>query len=321
MKKHVILMVMMVVSIYTTGFGQTVESPTEKQMQALEKLMAPQRKKVADILKANDPNQYQRYLNDLEALAQSETSERRKALKDKLERDHYAFIKKGYKAAVINHEEQRRAVAGILGHTNFQLDEFGGISSSSFLPIGPIPLRFEEEKHCPFEIAEEECNHVLLGFCIAKVTTCNINVESTSMYDGGCRSKGYLGDKFTPQANYQKMTVNAEANLSFEGIAVAFGGYSQANVKIGLRLKGPGYNQHITLQHHWCVAPVIWYAKFEGDQDHAQLQAVFNGNFSGGNALTAQVFHETFALAVPLLQAGDAECRSSVNHIRVVAAE
>ena len=320
MKNHVILMITALLLGYTNTFAQLVPAPTDKQMQDLEKLMAPNRKKVTDALNADKSGQYKIYLADLEALAKSEDPEKRKALAEKLTRDHYTFIKKAYNSVVVNHEEMRRSVTRILGHNNFQMNEFGGISSSSFLPLDPIPLRFDETLACPFEVTEEETNHVLLSFCTSDVTGCNINVESTSMYDGGCRSKGSLGGKFElPEGAYQKITVTAQSNLSYDGIAMAFVGYAQANTKIGVRLQGPGYNQTVILQHHWCVAPIIWFTKFEGATQNTQLQAVFSGNFQGGNTFAAQAYNETFAFAVPLLQAANTQCRSSVSTVRVLA--
>ncbi|MDZ4683416.1 MAG: hypothetical protein SH848_09115 [Saprospiraceae bacterium] len=51
----------------------------------------------------------------------------------------------------------------------------------------------------------------------------------------------------------------------------------------------------------------------------ANIQAVFSGKFSGGNTFTAQAYRETFAMAVPLLQAANVECGSFVPIVRVVA--
>lgn len=320
MKSHVILMIAALLLGCTTGFAQIVPAPTNKQMQDLEKLMAPHRKKVTDVLNADKSGQYKTYQADLEALAKSETPEARKVLAEKLTRDHYAFIKKAYNSVVVNHEEMRRPIARILGHNNFQLDEFGGISSSSFLPLDPIPLRFDEELECPFDAANEETNQTLISQCRANANSCNITVASWSGYDGGCRSKGSLGGKFdVPEGAYNKITVSVKSSFTYEGIAIAFVGYAQSNVKVGVRLQGPGYDQVVITQEDWCVAPIIWFNKFKGNFQNATTQAVFNGNFSGGNTFTAQAYRETFAMAVPLLQAANAECYSFIPAVRVVA--
>ncbi len=322
MKSHVILMISVLLLGFSSGFAQLVEPPTTKQMQEIEKLMAPHRKKVTDALNADKSGQYKTYLADLETIAKTEDSDTRDELLDKLTRDHYAFIKKAYNSAVvINHEEMRTGVARILGHNNFQLDEFGGISSGSFLPLNPISLRFDETRECPFTAADEASSQVILSVCDADAENCNVTVHSWSAYDGGCRSKASLGAKFElPEGDYHNITVSATSSFTYKGIALAFGGYAQANVKVGVRLQGPGYDKVVITKEDWCVAPVIWFTKFKANVQDGNLQAIFSGNFSGGNSFTAQAYNETFAMALPLLQAANAECRSFVNLIRFVAA-
>ncbi len=302
-------------------FAQLVSAPTEKQLQALEQLLAPGKKKVTGLLEADQTGQYKTYLADIKILAETHDPATRRGLLGQLQRDHYDFIKNAYKSVVINHEEMRKGVAKILGHNNFQLDEFGGISNLSSLPQLTLPQRFDAEFHCPLEAALEENNQALLGFCTADVDPCNINLESASMYDGGCRSKGSLGGKFSlPAGAFQKITVAAQFDIAYEGLAMAFGGYAQANVKIGVRLQGPGYDKIVITRSSWCVAPIIWFTRFEVAEDNFSTQATFSGSFSGGNSFTALAYNETFSLAVPLLQAADAECKSfGFDFIRVGA--
>lgn len=303
------------------GFAQIVAAPTDKQLQALDKLMAPYRKKVTDILEADKTGQYKTYQADLAALAKAGTPERQRELADKLQRDHYDFIKKAYTRAVINHEEMRREIARILGHDKFQLDEFGGISSESFLPPGPLPLRFTAEMTCPFAVFQNQSNQNLVANCDAFANDCQVSATAIGEFDGGCRSKGWTGDKFElPAGTFQKITVTAQFDAYAWGFAFAVGGYSKAESKIGLRLQGPGFDQLVIVKDIWCVAPLIWFNHYETDATNFQGQVVFAGNFSGGNSFTAQVYSEAHAITVPYLNGCTSDCSAkSFDFIRVVA--
>lgn len=318
MKK--LLLFAFVAFFFTTTFGQNNSAPTVKQLQDIEKFMAPYRKKVTDILEADKTGQYPKYLADLNDMVKARGIEKKLELAQKLTANHYSFIKASYQKAVINHEEMRAGIARILGHNNFQLGEFGDIFGDFTLP-GAIVTKFFAELNCPLEASQEQTNQALLAFCTSDVTTCNIDVESTGMYDGGCRSKGSLGDNVElPEQDFNKISVEAQFNLRYDGIAMALAGYGQANVKIGLRLQAPGIDKVVITKDVWCIAPVIWYKTIEGSIDDYIATVDFTGAFHGGDTITAQVYNETYAICLPLLNAANTECRTAgIDHIRIAA--
>jgi hypothetical protein len=290
-------------------------------MSKLDALMAPYRKKVLAVLEADKTGQYKTYLADLEAFSTAKDPQKEQELADKLKRDHYAFIKKAYTQAVINHEEMKRGIAEILKHNSFTLDEFGGINGNSFLPLAPLPLKFDAELTAPYEAAEEDANAAALSTCTANVSTTQIKLKSKSMYAGGCRSKGSLGDKFDlPAGTFQKITLSAQVDFEYFGRTVALGGYGQVNTKIGVRLIGPGgLDKVVIIRERWAVSPVIWYTEYTENIANFMAQNTFSGTFNGGNSYTTQAYSETFAIG-GVLGGGRAECEiREIDFIKVSA--
>ncbi|MBK8429055.1 MAG: hypothetical protein IPL27_25260 [Lewinellaceae bacterium] len=319
MKKTIILLAFLAGTSFCRA--QIVPAPTEKQTQSIDKLMAPHRKKVADILEADKSGQYKTYQTDMERLVREKDPARKKALADQLERNHYNFIKNAFTTAKINLTELKNQVAGILGHNKFQMDALGGISSESLLPPGPIPLRFDVELICPFSVFDDLVSQSLVTNCGGFANDCAISTTAITEFDGGCRSQGWTGDKVElPTGTFQKITVSGQFNAEAWGFAFAIGGFGKAESKIGVRLQGPGFDQLVIVKDIWCMAPVIWFKRYEFEATNFQAQGVFTGNFSGGNFFTAQVFNESFAISVPFVNASYADCSSTTyDFIRVVA--
>ncbi len=288
--------------------AQTLPAPDEQQLAAIEKIMAPQRKKIADVLEADKSGQYQTYQADLAAIMREKDRSRQRAMIAQLDRNHKTFISNAVKAARINIAELKRQVAGILGSNNFTMDALGGISSESFLPPGPISLQFNAEFHPPFAVFEEQSNQAFLTNCHANANGNAISTTAAAEFDGGCRVKAWTGDKAElPAGSFQKITVSAQCDADGDGFVYALGGYAMSKSRIGLRLQGPGFDQLVIVKEVWVVAPLIWFASYKFDAPNFQAQVVFNGNFSGGNTYTAQGYAESYCLAVPFLDAGWAD--------------
>lgn len=288
-----------------------------RQLADLDKFMAPYRKKVTDVLDADKTGQYKKYLSDLKALSQTRDAAAFKRLEEKLKKDHYAFIQKHYKKAVINHEEMKAGIAKILGHRQFTLDEFGGIKLEIVLPPIKIAPKTDITLTAPYESSQHEANITAIGEdCSATVTTSTVQTRSGALFDGGCRSKGSLGDKFDiPAGTFSKITVNAQYDFDYRGYAYAGIAYSQVNAKVGLRLQGPGVDKVVILKENSCVAPLIWFSSFDDGVNNFQANHVFTGNFAGGTTYTAQVYNETFAIALSPLLGASSESKSNTKNI------
>jgi len=308
-------------SAWLTANAQIVPAPTEKQLSAIEKIMAPQRKKVTDILDADKTGQYKIYQNDLKALSQEKDPAQKKVLADKIRRDHYIFIKAAFVAAKIDLKAIRPQISDILKTDRFTLDEFGGLSSSTFLPKFELPLKFDSEIVCPFDSPQEVSNGGGLAGCSSTVETCRIFTDANSyILAGGCRNKASLGGKFElPSGNFQKITVAAQFDAFYYGNAAVLGGYGQFNVKIGVRLQGPGLDKVVIVHDAWCIAPVIFFSQIEMDADNFLAQAVFTGSFAGENLFTAQAYNGTFAIPGLIGTATGFSISSNFDFIRVKA--
>lgn len=297
------------------------QAPTDKQLQAIDKIMAPQRKRVMEILEADKTGQYKIYKADLEAFAKAKSPEQQAEHATQMDRDHKVFVQAAFKAAKIDLTALKRQVAGILGNSKFTMDEFGGISNESFLPLGPIPQRFMVELSCPFHVFQDQTNQTLVSNCSGFANDCKLSTTAITEFDGGCRSKAWTGDKFElPDGNFQKITVSAQFDAKALGFAFAIVGYGKAESKFGLRLQGPGFDQLAIVKEVWCLAPVIWFKRFEFEATDFQAQVVFTGAFTGGNSFTAQVYNESHAIAVPALDAGAADSSADTfDFIQIVA--
>ena len=89
MKK--LLLFAFVAFFFTTTFGQNNSAPTVKQLQDIEKFMAPYRKKVTDILEADKTGQYPKYLADLNDMVKARGIEKKLELAQKLTANHYSL--------------------------------------------------------------------------------------------------------------------------------------------------------------------------------------------------------------------------------------
>ncbi len=277
------------------------QMPTDKQLQAIETLMAPTRKKITDLLEADKSGQYATYKADLEAIGKSKDPGERNELLVKLERDHIAFIRSHYKKVVVNHEEQRQQVARILGHNNFRFGEFADIQIDIIGPGVSLPDKFAVEFTCPMEVQDEKCNSVLATICEARASDCSMFCQTMSEIAGGSRAKADVGENFEiPGGSFTKVKVTTKTNISYYGFALAIAGYAQTNVKFGIRFRAPGTDKVVITREAMALAPLVWYSKIEGDQDDYVATATFTGTFNAGTTVTAQAHNEAFSIAVPV---------------------
>ena len=297
--KHLIGVLSILMLSFQAANSQNSIEPTKVQQDALDRLYAPHREKVIEILTQDKTGQYERYQADLEAADKETELNRKKEMLESLRRNHYNFIKKAYQGAKINLVELKVKVADILRHNKFSLDEFGGIRIEIAAPNLTPALRFDATFLCPLGSKEEFTNSSAVGVCDGFINDCKVSLSSYAEIVGGCRSKGFIGEDFNlSQGTFQKINVSAKFDLKYYGFAMAIAGYSQANSKVGVRLKGPGFDQVIIVKESVCIAPIIWFNSYEVNAPNFLVQADFTGTFNGNNEFTAQAYFETFAIGV-----------------------
>jgi hypothetical protein len=281
--------------------AQTIPAPTEQQAEAIERLMAPQRAKVKAILDADKTGRYEAYQRDVKALFAEKDRAKRTTLEAQIKRTHYAFIKESFAKATIDLAELKRQIADLLGHSRFAMDEFGGISSQTSLPPGLSPVKTTATFECPLTQEQGESNCTLVSLdCFADVSDCSLEVSVSAVGAGGGRTKGSLGDKFElTGGSFSKMTVAAQTNPYYwGGVESLLLGYSQFNVRMGVRLQAPGLDKITITRDEWCIAPFLWFKIIEFNANDFLMQATFSGNFASGTTFTAQAYAEVFGLAV-----------------------
>ena len=127
-----------------------------------------------------------------------------------------------------------------------------------------------------------------------------MSVQSLAEVAGGCRGKTSLGDKVeTPAGTFTHITVAAQWDIHYKGIALAVAGYGQVNAKFGVRFQAPGIDKVVTTKEVFALAPILWLSRIEGAADNFVAQATFSGTFNTGTIITAQAYIEAFALSVP----------------------
>jgi hypothetical protein len=299
--KTALLLLALIAGGLALSIPAAAQTPTERQLQSIETLMAPQRKKVLDVLQADKTGQYQTYQADLAALAKEKDAARRLEGVARLERDHLEFIRKAYAAAGIDNAVLRREVARILGHNNFAFGEFAGIEIDFIPPLQDLPLRFDATLSCPFAATDETDNSAVAARCVAQAYGCYMRVDAIAEVAGGCRSKADVGGEVVlPAGNFTRITVAAKSDISYDGWAFAVAGYAQVNAKFGLRFRAPGLDKTVMAKEVTALAPLIWLNHVSGDINDFTATASFSGSFPGGTTVKAQVHTEVFALSVPL---------------------
>lgn len=294
------------------------QAPTEKQLQEIEKIMAPAREKLIKYLEADKTGQYKTYLADMEAASKEQDVKRKTELLTRLEKNHIAFIRKAYKA-VINHEEQYRAVVKILGHTKFTYGEFGQIQIDFTTPAVALPVRFDETFTCPMEVTESSSNNQAAADCHGSAGDCSYRAFTLAEIAGGCRSTASSGDKFElPEGTFTKITVAAQSDISYDGFVFAMGGYGQINGKFGIRFQAPGIDKITYTKEVFALAPLLWFARLKGEANDYISQASFTGTFTQGTTVTAQAYVESFAISVPVFALQDFSAGSSnIDSIKI----
>lgn len=310
MRNALLLLVML-----TSQAPAFAQIPTEKQIQTIDKYMAPNRKKITELLEADKTGQYKTYKNDLLAISKATDAATRTELIAKLERDHHAFIKNAYNKVVVNHEEQRREVARILGHNNFIFGEFADIQIEVISPTAVLPLRFDVELNCPMEVTDKSDNSILAADCVAGVSDCALGGTALSEVAGGCRSKASVGDNFELPGSgvFTSIKVTTQTDIKYEGVAMAIGGYSQSNVKFGIRFRAPGVDKVVMTKEVMALAPVVWLSRIKGEQNNYVASATFTGSFNSGTLITVQSHTETFALSLPVVSVPSFADTSTTN--------
>lgn len=287
--------------------SQIPPAPTDQQMAEIDKLAQPLRHKINEVLAADKTGQHQTYLSDLTAIAKEKDLNRKASLLAAFDRKHYDFIKKAFTKAKVDLSTLKQQIAKVLGHNKFAMDEFGSISSDLTLPAATFPKGFSITMESPFEATEESGGVNGFSSCKASVFGNQATLVSIAEVAGGCRTKGSVGDTFeVPSGSFNKLTVSAHiGKAGYEGFVFALAGYCQINGKIGLRLQGPGLDKIVVTHNAWALAPVIWYRKLEMELFNYQPVVDFTGTFSSGNIYTAQVYAESFALAIPAFTLGE----------------
>lgn len=300
-------------------YAQNVPAPTEKQLIALDKIAAPLRKKVVDILLADKTGQYQTYLDEVKKMSKTTDRDELRALAGRLRENHYTFIKNAFTAAKIDLAALKRQYTAALGHGNFTMDEFGGITSHPPIPKDPLPKNFDKELNCPYNVIDDFTNVIGISGCSATLAGCSLGVDVHAIsLAAGCRSKASMGDKVElPSGNFTKAVVSAQFDFDYYGVALSVGGYGQYNVKIGLRLTGANLDKVNILHDAWCVAPLVFYNEISKDSENFPAQTTFTGSFSGN--ITPMVYLENFAIAVGINSTGGFTNANSLDFIRLDA--
>jgi hypothetical protein len=276
------------------------QTPSDRQLQAIEKIMAPIRKRLTDILEADKTGQYKTYKADLEGIAAERDRARIAELLAKLDRNHLAFMRKAYAEAKINNADLRTQVAQILGSIKFTMGEFANIQIDYTTPNAVLPSKFEVTLNCPMAIKDENATNQVVGLCESSASDCSMGISAMAEFAGGCRGKTASGDKVeVPVGTFSKITVAAQSDIHYDGVAFAVAGYAQVNAKFGVHFRAPGIDKIVFAKEVFTFAPLIWYSRIQGESSNFVAQATFSGNFTGGTVLTAQVYTEAFCISVP----------------------
>ncbi|GEM_PF-3568231 len=213
----------------------------------------------------------------------------------------------------------RREVGKILGHNKFSIGEFADIQFDIFGPALALPLKFDMELACPMEAIDENDNNNLVTTCLAQAGNCSMNVQTVAEIAGGCRSKASVGDKVVLPGNetFTKIKVSAQSDISYNGVAVALGGYGQSTIKFGIRFRAPGVDKVVILGERTVLAPLIWLSRMEGQQDNWVAESTFTGTFNAGSTVTVQVYAESFAIAAVIGLTWSAGYVTNIDSIRV----
>lgn len=310
--KNTFFLLLLVAASFTLPAQVNAQGPTDKQFQAIEKLMAPERKKLTDVLETDKTGQYKIYQTDIENAAREKDPARQAELIAKLERDHLAFIRKAYAKANINNTTLKQEVTKILGRIPFSFGEFADLLIEINSPNLALPQRFDATLNCPFDAIDKSDNNAVVGSCDAETSDCSMSVESLAEIAGGCRSKADVGANFVlPEGTFNSITAVVQSDIYYKGFAFAVAGYAQINAKFGIRFRAPGVDKTVFAKEVHAVAPLIWFRYTHGEIDNFIAQSTFSGSFNGGTNLKVQAHTEVFALSLPLMTLTEMDANNS----------
>ncbi len=276
------------------------QAPTQAQLDAIEKILAPQRQKATAILEADKTGQYAQYKSDVEAIAEQADPAKVAELFAKLESNHLAFMRKAYADAKINNVQVKAEVAKVLGNIKFKFGEFADIQLEFTLPNATLPLKFDVTMNCPFEEQDVNENNNGIGACYTTANDCGMNVQAISEVASSCRGKADVGGKTELSVgSFSKITVATQTDIFYDVYVFSIGGYAQANVKYGIRFRSSnGMDKEVMTKELVAIAPVLWVNIVHGKVDNFLSTATFTGSFPAGTSITAQAHTEAFALNV-----------------------
>ncbi len=285
------------VAAYLLPANCEAQAPTQAQLDAIEKILAPQRQKVLAVLEADKTGQYAQYKADIANIEKQSDPDKVRSLVAALEAKHLAFIRKAYADAKINNAQLKQEVAKVLGKIQFTIGEFADIVID-FTPSASLPTKFDVTRNCPFEVQDVNENNNGIGACYTTANDCKMNVQAISEIASGCRGKADVGGKADVDfGSFSKMTVATQTDISYDVYVFSIGGYAQANVKYGIRFRSSnGMDKEVMTKELVALAPAVWINIVHGKADNFLSTASFTGNFPAGTSITAQAHTEAFAL-------------------------
>ncbi|MCC6726306.1 MAG: hypothetical protein IT258_17495 [Saprospiraceae bacterium] len=278
------------------------QTPTQAQLDAIEKILAPQRQKVLAVLEADKTGQFAQYKADVDNIQKQADPAKVKSLVAALEAKHLAFIRKAYADAKINNAQLKQEVAKVLGKIQFTLGEFADIQIEFNSPVVAPPVKFDVTMNCPFEVQDVNENNNGIGACYTTANDCGMNVQAISEIASGCRGKADVGGKAELNfGTFSKMTVATQTDIAYDMYVFSVGGYAQANLKYGIRFRSSnGLDKEVMTKELVALAPAIWVNIVHGESANFLSTATFTGSFPAGTTVTAQAHTEAFALDLAL---------------------
>gem|GEM_PF-3448709 len=269
-------------SVLVTPFAQAQNELTDKHLQEIEKLKAPIRTKIHQIMDKDHPGLRAQYDAEVASIGKlKDRKEQNEGLK-KLEGKYLPAFESAYKKAKVNEKDFAAKVAKIIPKgTPYKIGKFLSIECTYKRGSQPNPSPTCTDLNPEFKVMNKE--HNAFGFVYFRDKRFFTESGGFLIPSPGT-AEGYLGSNLEIAKNktLANITVTMK-DYTMDLFAIACLGISYTEAEFGVRLQGPGVDASQYFLKKKLVAPVIWFSNVTMAGENSDFYALINFHSSGGS--------------------------------------
>lgn len=282
-----IFLIILFIAVSINSFSQLALSKI--QLAKIERIMAPLRSKVEDLMKKSDPKLYTEYVSQRKFIFENNDSKKKNELIKEFHQKYYNFVKLAYIKANIDEARIIKKFNKIIDLDNYKVSYGEFLSITGWYKYTPpaAPTNGDGcfELKCPMTVLSTTMGQGNVGNGKRFADECEASAVSTSYIFGSVDNVSASGDLITLNNSNDRFLydLSFRATFSVEGEAWAVLGGSYVEASAGFVEKPTTPSQYRNgveriLTTGWAVAPVVFYNEFKEGEVNYPIFDHIDGN-------------------------------------------